>query len=86
VTGPVVGALILEPLQQYFTLRFSSSGAYLIAYGLLFLIVMQFLPQGVLPSLGRLIRQWNLKRTGRARSSVAPTPPPARVPTPVRKV
>lgn len=70
VAGPVLGALLLEPLQQYFTLRFSSNGTYLIAYGVLFLIIMQFLPQGIVPSAGRLIRRRLLPPA----AGVAPAP------------
>ena len=70
VAGPVLGALILEPLQQYFTLRFSSNGTYLIAYGVLFLLIMQFLPQDIVPSAGRIIRRRLLPPT----AGVAPAP------------
>lgn len=82
VSGPVIGALILEPLQQYFTVRFSSDGIYLIAYGVLFLIIMQFLPQGIVPSVGRLAKQWTLKRAGRGRS---PAPAGSRPLVPAHK-
>jgi branched-chain amino acid transport system permease protein len=33
LAGPVLGALILEPAQQYFTLQFSQNGYYLLVYG-----------------------------------------------------
>ena len=56
VSGPVVGALILEPVQQYMTLRFTSGGLSLIAFGVLFLVVIRFLPDGIVPSLGTLVR------------------------------
>src|ERR1700738_2832276 len=51
VSGPVIGALILEPLQQYLTLQFTDAGLSLILFGALFLLVIGFLPQGVVPSL-----------------------------------
>jgi branched-chain amino acid transport system permease protein len=49
--GPVIGALILEPLQQEITQNFSNS-AYLgeIVLGALFLLVILFLPRGLLPT------------------------------------
>jgi len=57
VSGPVIGALILEPVQQYITLRFTSGGLSLIAFGVLFLVVIRFLPDGIVPSLGALLRR-----------------------------
>jgi branched-chain amino acid transport system permease protein len=56
LAGPLLGALVLESLQQYFTLTFSSTGLYLIIYGALFLVVILLLPRGVVPGLSQLIR------------------------------
>jgi branched-chain amino acid transport system permease protein len=56
LVGPLLGALTLEALQQYFTLTFSSGGLYLIVYGVLFLAVILLMPQGVVPSLARWVR------------------------------
>ncbi len=51
IAGPILGALLLEPTQQYFTLQFGQSGYYLVIYGALFLVVILLLPQGVIPTL-----------------------------------
>ncbi|MDQ6933879.1 MAG: branched-chain amino acid ABC transporter permease [Actinomycetota bacterium] len=56
VSGPVVGALILEPLQQYLTLRFTGGGLSLIMFGVLFLAVIRFMPEGIVPSMTGLLR------------------------------
>lgn len=56
LAGPLLGALVLEALQQYFTLTFSSGGLYLIVYGVLFLAVILLMPRGVIPSLARWAR------------------------------
>jgi branched-chain amino acid transport system permease protein len=48
--GPVLGALILEPLQQEITQRFTSGYASLIVLGGLFLLVILFLPRGLIPT------------------------------------
>jgi branched-chain amino acid transport system permease protein len=56
LAGPLLGALVLEALQQYFTLTFSSGGLYLIVYGVLFLAVILLMPRGVIPSLARWVR------------------------------
>ncbi|MBV9165017.1 MAG: branched-chain amino acid ABC transporter permease [Solirubrobacterales bacterium] len=64
VWGPVLGALVLESLQQYFTVTFSASQVYLIIYGVLFLAVILLLPRGVIPT----VEQWALRwRTRGAR-------------------
>ena len=55
VAGPLLGALVLEALQQEFTLHFSIGGLYLIVYGALFLVVILLLPQGVVPTLASLL-------------------------------
>ncbi|MEO9060195.1 MAG: branched-chain amino acid ABC transporter permease, partial [Ktedonobacteraceae bacterium] len=49
--GPLLGALILEPTQQYFTLQYGQNGYYLIIYGALFLIIIILLPRGIIPTL-----------------------------------
>ena len=52
LAGPIVGALILEPLQQYLALQpYAAGGLYLVFYGALFLIVILLLPQGIVPTL-----------------------------------
>ncbi|HEX6555148.1 MAG TPA: branched-chain amino acid ABC transporter permease [Ktedonobacteraceae bacterium] len=51
IAGPILGALLLEPTQQYFTLQFSQNGYYLVIYGALFLVILLLLPQGIIPTL-----------------------------------
>jgi branched-chain amino acid transport system permease protein len=51
--GPVVGAALIVPAQQYFAYRFGASHLYLIAYAALFLVVIYLLPDGIVPSLAR---------------------------------
>jgi branched-chain amino acid transport system permease protein len=48
--GPVLGALILEPLQQEITQRYTSGYQGEIVLGALFLLVILFLPRGLLPT------------------------------------
>jgi branched-chain amino acid transport system permease protein len=55
LTGPLLGALVLESMQQYFTQSFSGTGTYLIAYGVLFLAVILLLPRGVVPTIAELL-------------------------------
>ncbi len=50
IAGPILGALLLEPTQQYFTLQFGEN-YYLVIYGAMFLIVILLLPRGIIPTL-----------------------------------
>lgn len=52
--GPVVGAFLLTPAQQYLAYRFGGAQLYLIGYAAVFLGVMLLLPQGILPGLAGL--------------------------------
>ena len=71
VVGPLVGAFLLEPTQQYFTLQFGQNGYYLIIYGALFLVVILLLPQGVVPSLRTRWVKLQVVRSQRQASSLA---------------
>jgi branched-chain amino acid transport system permease protein len=51
LSGPILGAVILETAQQYFTLQFSESSYYLVVYGILFLVTMLLMPRGIIPTL-----------------------------------
>ncbi|HLY32373.1 MAG TPA: branched-chain amino acid ABC transporter permease [Ktedonobacterales bacterium] len=66
LSGPIIGALIVIPAQQYFTLYYGENGYYLIIFGALFLAVMLLLPQGIVPSLRRWWALWRVWRSTRA--------------------
>lgn len=72
--GPLLGALVLESLQQYFTVHYGASQAYLIIYGALFLVVVLLLPRGIIPSVEELIG----RRRARATASEAEAQEPDR--------
>jgi branched-chain amino acid transport system permease protein len=69
--GPLLGALVLEALQQYLTQSVSGTGTYLIAYGVLFLVVILLLPRGVIPSITQLLA----RRRARAARAAEEAPP-----------
>jgi branched-chain amino acid transport system permease protein len=58
LAGPIIGALILEPTQQYFTVNYGASGYYLIIYGVLFLAIILLLPEGIVPTLRKWWTRW----------------------------
>ncbi len=68
--GPVLGALILEIAQQWFAYSFGGSKFYLIAYALVFLVVMLLLPRGIVPSIEDWMRR---RRRRQSVDSVEPT-------------
>lgn len=47
LTGPLLGALVLESAQQYLTVTYSNGSLYLIVFGALFLLVITFMPRGI---------------------------------------
>jgi branched-chain amino acid transport system permease protein len=80
--GPVLGALILEPLQLQVTQRFTSGYESLIILGGLFLFVILFLPRGLLPTgkewVTALRARWERRRQPDGISG--PRPPAVAVP------
>ncbi len=63
ISGPILGALILEPAQQYFTLQYGENGYYLVVYGALFLVIMLLLPRGIIPTLNeRWVKYQHIRR------------------------
>jgi branched-chain amino acid transport system permease protein len=72
LAGPLLGALVLESLQQYFTQTFSAGGVYLVVYGVLFLAVILLMPRGVVPSLAQLMASRRVRASERRRPSGDP--------------
>jgi branched-chain amino acid transport system permease protein len=57
IWGPVVGAFLLVPAQQYLAYRLGASELYLVGYSAVFLVVMLLMPRGILPSLNDRMRR-----------------------------
>ena len=55
--GPVLGAFIIVPAQQYLAYQYGATQLYLIAYAAVFLLIMLLMPRGILPSLTDRIRR-----------------------------
>jgi len=83
VAGPVLGALILEPTQFYLNLQYTNNYESEILFGALFLVVILFLPRGVLPTAGEWVTSGRIRRlrdgwlTRRARRTANRPAPPA---------
>jgi branched-chain amino acid transport system permease protein len=66
--GPVIGAFVLVPAQQYTLLKLGASQLYLVGYACVFMVVLLLLPRGILPSLrDALSRMRERQRTKRPR-------------------
>src|SRR5260370_9222258 len=63
LAGPILCALILVPTQQYFTLQFSENGYYLVIFGILFLVIILLLPEGILPTIRKRWIKWMAYRS-----------------------
>jgi branched-chain amino acid transport system permease protein len=75
LAGPVIGALLLIPVQQYFYLQFGSANLFLIAYGVLFILILRLLPGGITPAVTQLWRRVLVIR--QQRRTMPGLPPPA---------
>ena len=82
LTGPLLGALILEFGQQYLTVSFSNGSLYLILFGSLFLIVILLMPQGIVV----YIRDRISNKADRDRAAVESNEASALVAPPVAEV
>jgi branched-chain amino acid transport system permease protein len=69
--GPVLGTLLLIPLQYYLQLQFGNTNLFLIAYGLLFILILRLLPAGIVPSLAQLWRRLLVARSRAAAGAQA---------------
>lgn len=55
--GPVLGAFIMEPLGNWIIGTFGGTQIHLTIFGGILLMVMLFMPQGILPTLSEAIKQ-----------------------------
>jgi branched-chain amino acid transport system permease protein len=72
LAGPILGALVLESLQQYIQLQSGATNVFLIVYGLLFVLILLLLPGGIVPGIADLWRRWWLRRNGPDRAAAPP--------------
>lgn len=78
LAGPVLGAVILVPAQLELS-YYLTGQIYLVLYGAVFLAIIRFLPEGILPSVTELVRSRrsrNLRETDLLDLEPAPAPGP----------
>jgi branched-chain amino acid transport system permease protein len=66
ISGPLLGALVIEPAQQYLTLQYTNEYLSEILLGALFLAVILGLPRGVIPTGAEKIASLRARRARRA--------------------
>jgi len=66
--GPVLGAFIMEPLGNWIIGTFGGTQIHLTIFGVILLLVMLFMPQGILPTVSNAIKQRNKARVAKAAS------------------
>jgi branched-chain amino acid transport system permease protein len=76
VAGPVLGALILEPAQQYLTQQVTNDYLSQILLGSVFLLVILLLPRGLIPTASEKIGSWQARRRQAAAAAAQPGPGP----------
>jgi branched-chain amino acid transport system permease protein len=73
ISGPIIGALIIEPGQLYLTIRYTNGYVSEILLGALFLLIVLFVPRGIVPTAGEWLRR--LRTRGRPAVPPVPTAP-----------
>jgi branched-chain amino acid transport system permease protein len=63
--GPMIGALVLVPAQQWALTSYGATRLYLIVYAGVFVLVLLLLPRGIVPSLADLLRRWRFRSPAR---------------------
>ena len=61
----MLGALILEPLQQWDAITFTNGYVAEISLGVIFLAVILFLPRGIIPTGKEFLTRWQAIRARR---------------------
>ncbi|MEP6843230.1 MAG: branched-chain amino acid ABC transporter permease [Pseudolysinimonas sp.] len=83
IWGPVLGAFILVPAQEFFAQALGASQLYLFAYAAVFLVIILFLPRGILPSISQRLNRRKAANVAESEATEAATaaasPPEAKV-------
>ena len=66
--GPVLGAFIMEPLGNWVIGTFGGTQIHLAVFGGILLIVMLFMPQGILPTISNVVKQREKARLAKVAS------------------
>jgi len=79
LAGPLIGAVLVVPLQQWLTLQFGGSSLNLILFGSFLLVILLVMPRGIVPTLQSKWLSWKASRPKGARVSATRQERPALV-------
>jgi len=79
LAGPLVGAVLVVPLQQWLTLQFGGSSLNLVLFGSFLLVILLVMPQGIVPTLQSRWLSWKGSRPKGVRVTAARQERPALV-------
>ncbi len=79
LSGTLIGAVLVVPLQQWLTLQFGGSSLNLILFGSFLLLILLVLPQGIVPTVKSKWISWKASRLKNVRVSTTPQERPALV-------
>lgn len=71
LAGPLIGAVLVVPLQQWLTLQFGGSSLNLILFGSFLLVILLVMPRGIVPTLQSKWISWKASRPKGARVNAA---------------
>jgi len=71
LAGPLIGAVLVVPLQQWLTLQFGGSSLNLILFGSFLLVILLVMPRGIVPTLQSKWLSWKGSRLKGVRVSAA---------------
>lgn len=80
LSGPILGAALLIPAQEYFAADTTLTSWYLVLYGALFLVVILLLPEGIIPTARK---RWQQRTANQTPFQATSDGPPADPPKPV---
>jgi ABC-type branched-subunit amino acid transport system permease subunit len=71
LVGPLVGALLVVPLQQWLTIQFGGGSLNLVLFGSFLLVILLFLPRGIVPTFQSKWVSWKASRPKGVRVNTA---------------
>ena len=74
LSGPLLGAVLVVPLQQYLLLQFGGESLNLVLFGTFLLLVLLFLPKGIITTLQTRWSAWKAAHPEGVKASVSERP------------
>ncbi len=79
--GPLIGAVLVVPLQQWLTVQFGGSSLNLVLFGSFLLLILLVMPQGIVPTVKSRWIAWKAAHPKQAHVNTTPQERPALIET-----